>query len=57
MRTRSREEWIQIRQPLMREVEEMARSEIWAKGVENLEWKLGSFYEKLWHLLFGMEPE
>ena len=57
IRARTRDEWIRIRQPLLRSHQELKESEVWAKGYDDVQWKVGTLYEKVWHLIFGVDPE
>lgn len=45
---RTKEDWIRIREPLMHDLK--------AAGVQT-NWLGGMYYEKFWHVLFGMPPE
>ena len=50
---RSREDWMQIREPLI--LEDLSPFE-WARPSID-EWLLGTWYEKIWHILLGPKPE
>ncbi|KAF2232744.1 hypothetical protein EV356DRAFT_244110 [Viridothelium virens] len=53
----TKEDWIRIRSPLLRDLEDIQENEIWGSKPTADEWILGMFYEKIWHVLFGMGGE
>jgi hypothetical protein len=57
MRHLSKNQWVQVRQPLLREEDEMEANEAWARNPKITEWLLGAWYEKYWHVFFGMNSE
>ena len=57
IQTRTKEDWIRIRDPMLREPAELKANEIWAQDVNDVEWILGTYYEKFWHILFGVGSE
>ena len=57
IRTRSKDDWIRIREPLIRDMAELEATEEWAQNPPVNEYLIGSWYEKLWHVLLGTDPE
>ena len=56
---RTKDEWIQIRSPIIRDQDEFRASEQWIGEIEPQYWSwiVGRYYEMIWHLLFGMPSE
>ncbi|KAL9087630.1 MAG: hypothetical protein Q9165_006554 [Trypethelium subeluteriae] len=48
----TKEDWIRIRSPLLRDLEDIQANEVWGSEPVAGEWILGMFYEKIWHVLF-----
>ena len=57
VRRRSLDEWRRVRAPLL---DKSGFYEGWSREIvdgHGVDWMLGSFYEKYWHVLFGADPE
>lgn len=52
IKTRTKEDWIRIRDPLLHDFKDYKK---WGQGATD--WLGGMFYEKFWHLLLGAGPE
>lgn len=57
IRTRSKQDWIRVREPLLRDLADLEAKEEWAQNPPLNEYLLGSWYEKLWHVLLGTDSE
>ena len=54
VRRRSREDWLRVREPLTKD---LRRYKMIPKTSFGREWIVGAWYEKFWHVLFGMGSE
>lgn len=57
IRTRSKDDWIRIRAPLLHETRDLEANEEWARDPPLNEYLIGSWYEKLWHVILGAGSE